>query len=266
LYELGGLGRFMPRTFALTMVGALAISGVPLISGFVSKSIVITALEQAHRPGLELMLMLASIGTFFSVGIKLPLFVFFGRNGSAAYGEKVADPPWNMLLAMALTAGLTLTVGIFPDLLQRLLPYTETSRVYSAQHVSHTLQLLAATALGFYILRRALLPGPGILLDVDWLYRRGAGLVMRLSAGPLNRLNDWVGELYQRAGVGPVQRSSESLGRFDRSGIDGFIDGLARHTLVVGEALRRMQTGKIQHYIGGAVIFFFLLMIIVMLY
>ena len=266
LYELGGLGRCMPRTLALTMIGALAISGVPLISGFVSKSIVITALEQAHRPGLELMLMLASIGTFFSVGIKLPLCIFFGRNGSAACGEKAADPPWNMLLAMALTAGLSLLVGMFPDLLQRLLPYAETSRVYSAQHVSHTLQLLAATALGFYILRRAFVPGPGILLDVDWLYRRGAGLVMRLSAGPLNRLNDWVGELYQRAGVGPVQNASESLRRFDRSGIDGFIDGLARHTLVVGEALRRIQTGKIQHYIGGAVIFFFLLMIIVMLY
>jgi multicomponent Na+:H+ antiporter subunit D len=266
LYELGGLGRCMPRTLALTMIGALAISGVPLISGFVSKSIVITALEQAHRPGLELMLMLASIGTFFSVGIKLPLFIFFGRDGSAACEEKSADPPWNMLLAMALTAGLSLAVGMFPDLLQRLLPYVQTCRVYSAQHVSHTLQLLAATALGFYILRRALVPGPGILLDVDWLYRRGAGLVMRLSTGPLNRLNDWVGELYQRAGVGPVQNASESLRRFDRSGIDGFIDGLARHTLVVGEALRRLQTGKIQHYIGGAVIFFFLLMIIVMLY
>jgi multicomponent Na+:H+ antiporter subunit D len=142
----------------------------------------------------------------------------------------------------------------------------QTCRVYSAQHVSHTLQLLAATAFGFYILRRALVPAPGILLDVDWLYRRGAGLVMRLSTGPLNRVNDWVGELYQRAGVAPVQDASESLRRFDRSGIDGFIDGLARHTLVVGEALRRIQTGKIQHYIGGAVIFFFLLMIIVMLY
>jgi multicomponent Na+:H+ antiporter subunit D len=240
---------------------------VPLISGFVSKSIVITALEQAHRPGLEMMLMLASIGTFFSVGIKLPLYIFFGRDGSALSGDqKTADPPWNMLLAMALTAGLTLTFGMFPNLLQRLLPFAEATRVYSPAHVSHTLQLLAATAIGFYILRRALVPGPGILLDVDWLYRRGATQIMRLSAGPLTRLNDWVGDLYQRAGVGPVQRASSTLTHFDRSGIDGLIDGLARHTLIIGNGLRRIQTGKIQHYIGGAVIFFFLLMIIVMLY
>jgi multicomponent Na+:H+ antiporter subunit D len=266
LYELGGLWRAMPRTLVLTMVGALAISGLPLISGFVSKSIVITALEQAHRPGLEMMLMLASIGTFFSVGIKLPLYIFFGRSGSAPCADTAADPSWNMLLAMVLTAGLTLAVGMFPDLLQSLLPFAASSRVYSAQHVSHTLQLLAATAIGFYILRRALVPGPGILLDVDWLYRRGAAQIMRLSAGPLTRVNDWVGELYQRAGVGPVQQAAGSLTDFDRSSIDSLIDGLARHTLVIGNGLRRMQTGKIQHYIGGAVIFFFLLMIIVMLY
>ena len=196
----------------------------------------------------------------------IPLFIWFGRARSAQYGDEVKDPPWNMQLAMALTAALTLAVGMFPNLLQSLLPYSEVSRVYSAAHVSHTLQLLAATAIGFYILRRALVPKPGILLDVDWLYRRGAAQVMRLCAGPLNRLNDWVGELYQRVGVGPVQQASGVLTRFDRSGIDGLIDGLARHTLVIGDGLRRIQTGKIQHYIGAAVIFFFLLMIIVMLY
>ena len=78
--------------------------------------------------------------------------------------------------------------------------------------------------------------------------------------------NDWINGLYQRAGVGPVQRAAGTLTHFDRSGIDGLIDGLARHTLIIGDALRRIQTGNIQHYIGGAVIFFFLLMIIVMLY
>jgi len=265
LHELGGLARAMPRTLALTMIGALAISGLPLTGGFVSKSIVISALEQAHRPGLELMLMLASIGTFFSVGIKLPLFIWFGSARVDTPDQKGADPPWNILLAMALTAGLSLAIGMFPGLLQALLPHPEMCRVYTPAHVSHTLQLLAATALGFYSMRRFLAPKPGILLDVDWMYRRGADLVLRLCAGPLTRMNDWVGGLYQKAGVGPVQGASGALNRFDRGGIDGFIDGLARHTLIIGDGLRRIQTGKIQHYIGGAVIFFFLLLIIVML-
>jgi len=267
LHELGGLVRLMPLTLVLTMVGGLAISGLPLTGGFVSKSMVISALEQAHRPGLELMLMLAAIGTFLSVGIKLPLFIWFGSPKTVYSTERPpGDPPLTMLLAMALTAGLTLAAGVFPGLMRALLPFPESCPVYTPAHVSHTLQLLAATAMGFYVLRRFLEPKPGILLDVDWLYRCGATLLMRLCSGPLNRLNDWVGELYQRAGVGPVQEASEGLTRFDRSGIDGFIDGLACRTLEAGDILRRIQTGKIQHYIGGAVIFFFLLLIIVMLH
>lgn len=266
LHQLGGLARAMPRTLVLTMIGALAISGLPLTGGFVSKSIVMTALEQAHRPGLELMLMLASIGTFFSVGIKLPLFIWFGSvKADTCADQAVGDPPWNMLLAMTLTAVLSLAAGIFPGLLQALLPHQDICRIYSPAHVSHTLQLLAATALGFYIIRGFLVPKPGILLDVDWLYRRVAALVMRLCTGPLNRINDRVNGLYQRAGVGPAQKASGALTLFDRSGIDGFIDGLAMAALVLGESLRLIQTGKIQHYIGGAVIFFFLLLIIVML-
>jgi len=268
LHELGGLARAMPRTLALTLVGGLAISGLPLTGGFVSKSIVISALEQAHRPGLELMLMLASVGTFFSVGIKLPLFIWFGGPKAACSADQPppCDPPWNMLLAMALAALLTMAAGMFPALMQALLPYGETCPVYAPSHVSHTLQLLAATALGFYVMHRLLTPKPGILLDVDWLYRAGASLLMRLCSGPLSRLNDRVGELYQRAGVGPVQEASNTLTDFDRSGIDGFIDGLACRTLEAGDILRRIQTGKIQHYIGGAVIFFFLLLIIVMMH
>lgn len=267
LHELGGLARAMPFTLVLTMIGGMAISGVPLTGGFFSKSMVISALEQAHRPGLELMLMLASVGTFLSVGIKLPLFIWFGEpKGGCGADRRPADPAWNMLLAMALTAALTLGAGMFPGLVLRLLPYGDVCAVYTPSHVSHTLQLLAATALGFYIMRRFLAPKPGILLDVDWLYRRGAALVMRLCSGPLSRLNDWVGGLYQRAGVGPVQVASAGLTHFDRSGIDGLIDGLACRTLEAGNILRRIQTGKIQHYIGGAVIFFFLLLIIMMMH
>ena len=40
------------------------------------------------------MLMLASVGTFLSVGIKLPYFIWFGRESTIA----PKDHPWNMVL------------------------------------------------------------------------------------------------------------------------------------------------------------------------
>jgi multicomponent Na+:H+ antiporter subunit D len=40
---------------------------------------------------------------------------------------------------------------------------------------------------------------------------------------------------------------------FDREGIDWTIDGSARQIVRGGDRLRSLQTGRIQHYIGGAV-------------
>src|SRR3989304_8112349 len=46
--RLGGLYRYMPMTMIFYVVGALSISGFPLFSGFVSKSMVIAG---AHEQG-----------------------------------------------------------------------------------------------------------------------------------------------------------------------------------------------------------------------
>src|SRR5207247_6571074 len=64
LSEMGGLYKTMPITLGLYMIGAFAISAVPLFSGFVSKSMVVAAAGEAHRAVIFLMLTLASAGTF----------------------------------------------------------------------------------------------------------------------------------------------------------------------------------------------------------
>ena len=48
LSEMGGLYKTMPITLGLYMIGAFAISAVPLFSGFVSKSMVVSAAGEAH--------------------------------------------------------------------------------------------------------------------------------------------------------------------------------------------------------------------------
>ena len=55
------------------MIAAVSISGMPLFSGFVSKTMIIAGAAESHRTWLALGLELASIGTFLSVGLKLPL-------------------------------------------------------------------------------------------------------------------------------------------------------------------------------------------------
>jgi multicomponent Na+:H+ antiporter subunit D len=80
LTELGGLYKTMPITLILYMVGAFAISAVPLFSGFVSKTMVIAGAEKSHLTLIFLMLTFASAGTFLHTGLKLPYFTFFAKD------------------------------------------------------------------------------------------------------------------------------------------------------------------------------------------
>ena len=118
LNEMGGLYKTMPLTLALYMVGAFAISAVPLFSGFVSKAMVVSAAGESHLAGAFLLLTVASSGTFLHTGLKLPYYMFFGRDRGLRARE-----PLNMLVAMGLAAAACIGIGVFPGLLYGYLPY-----------------------------------------------------------------------------------------------------------------------------------------------
>src|SRR6059036_1387678 len=122
LSEMGGLYKTMPITLGLYMIGAFAISAVPLFSGFVSKSMVLAAAGEAHRPVIFLMLTLASAGTFLHTGLKLPYYMFFGKDSGQDSGKRGQEPPRNMLVAMGLAAAACVLIGVFPGLLYQHLP------------------------------------------------------------------------------------------------------------------------------------------------
>jgi multicomponent Na+:H+ antiporter subunit D len=183
LTELGGLARAMPLALSLYMIGAFSISGFPLFSGFVSKSLVIHAAELRHQDAIALLLYLASIGTFLHTGLKLPYFTWFGPQR----GLKPAPIPWNMYAAMALTAAINIAIGVYPKLLYDLLPFPVTYRPYTTAHVTETLQILIGTGLGFWLLIGKLGGKSSITLDFDWFYRKPAPLLFRLTAVALNQ-------------------------------------------------------------------------------
>src|SRR5690606_26120203 len=68
LTELGGLYCWMPLTFILYMIGGFSISAFPLFSGFVSKSMVVSAAGEEHLAWIWLLLTMASAGTFLHTG------------------------------------------------------------------------------------------------------------------------------------------------------------------------------------------------------
>jgi len=261
LSELGGLWRRMPWAMVFTVIGGISISGFPFTSGFVSKSMVIAGAGEAHRTGLLVMLMLASVGTFLSVGIKLPYFIWFGKDS----GVPAKDAPWNMQAGMAIAAFFCFFIGCYPEFLYRMLPRPGEYEPYNAYHFSETVQVLGFTGLGFYLLRKKLAPVAKLNLDIDWFYRKGAQVVMQLASGPISAIDGLVGELYRTAGMRSAMAAARGLTRFDIGVIDFLIDGFAGRVVVMGEHFRNMQTGQLQHYIAAAAIFIFLLLICVVL-
>jgi len=62
LSELGGLYKFMPMALIFTVIGGISISGFPLTSGFVSKSMIVAAASAEHHGAIMLMLLAAAVG------------------------------------------------------------------------------------------------------------------------------------------------------------------------------------------------------------
>lgn len=186
--DLGGLYKSMPKTTALCIVGALSISAFPLFSGFVSKSMVMTALVLEDYNYLWLFMLFASAGVFHHAGIKIPYFAFFHHDS----GLRPADAPVNMLLAMGLAAFACVFIGSQPQYLYALLPWEAEYWPYDMTHVLTQLQLLFFSALAFVWLNKRGIYPPELHstnLDAEWIYRKllpiGAlrGLAMLRATG-----------------------------------------------------------------------------------
>ncbi len=248
LTQLGGLYKTMPITLGLYMVGAFAISAVPLFSGFVSKSMVVSAAGEALLPVVFLTLTLASAGTFLHTGLKLPYYMFFGKDN----GARGAEPPRNMLLAMGLAATACTLIGVFPGLLYEHLPFARVAleyHPYTLGHVTSTLGMLGFTALGFFLLLRLLDPEPKISLDTDWIYRRGSVPLLRLIRGPLTRLQyGFVGEFHEVLIRRPILGLAAVLRRIDSRLINAAVEGIGPAVRTLSGWLRRAFSGHAQHY------------------
>jgi len=169
--DLGGLYKTMPKTAAFCIIGALSISAFPLFSGFVSKSMVMTALMSEDYGYLWLFMLFASAGVFHHAGIKIPYFAFFAHDS----GLRPKEAPANMLVAMGIAAALCLFIGMQPQYLYAMLPWEVDYWPYDVTHVLAQLQLLLFSAFAFVWLNKRGLYPPELRstnLDVEWIYRR----------------------------------------------------------------------------------------------
>lgn len=214
--ELGGLHKSMPITTIFCIIGAGSIAGFPLLSGFISKSMIISAAGEQGMYVVWLLLLIASAGVMEHSGIKIPFFAFFAHDS----GKRVKEAPWNMLLAMFIAAFFCVALGFAYPMLYDILPFKMDHAYvpYTAAHVIMQLQLLLFAALAFvFLMKTNLYPAEvrSTNLDTDWTYRRllpkliGIGSVVvslidkavRLGfLAMLKGLLNWFGRLFNEQG------------------------------------------------------------------
>lgn len=255
LSKLGGLYKYMPLTMIFYVVGAISISGFPLFSGFVSKSMIVASAHHEGRIWLMLLMNLAGIGTFLSVGLKVTYFAFFGKESTV----RPKEPPKNMLWAMGLTSALCFIIGIYPNSLYVLLPFPVEYHPYNLHHLSEMLQILSFTGLVFFLLVKKLAPEDKINLDLDIFYRAGAWVFMKIDEKVISALDSLWGETYRAVGLSLLFKNARLSYGFDRKVIDGVVDGSATAVKMVSFVVRKLQTGRVQAYIGLALFMFFLI-------
>lgn len=196
--ELGGLYRTMPVTAICGIIGALAISSFPYTSGFISKSMISQSAADSSLAVVWFSLVAASAGVFLHAGIKYPWFVFFQKDS----GLRPRDPEWNMQAAMIAFAAMCIVLGIFPELLYRFLPYPVNYIPYTAEHLVSQLQLLLFAGLAFFAMLPMMKRTDTIVLDTDFVYRRGLPWLGRKAA----ILHQGVRELISDFVTGPGRR------------------------------------------------------------
>ena len=231
IWELGGLRRSMPSTSLAFLIGALALCGIPFLSGFFSKDEIL-ALAHDHQPWLyALGIVTAGLTTFYTARAWLVAFA-----GQPSHHLHPHESPRVMLIPLAILSALSLVGG-----------YLGIPEWLGARHPAHLEWDVVMTSLG------AVAAGGGLawaiyarrLLCAERLAQR-FGVIHRflLRRYRIDDLYTWyVNAVQQRLIAG-------TCAFFERFIIIGFaVNGTAWITKTTGRLLRYCQTGKIQTYV-----------------
>lgn len=117
LRRLGGLGRRVPFTFGVAVVGALSMAGLPPLFGFLAKETLLATVTHPTIPAsITLLFPAAAVAAGALLLAQAGLLVwetFLGQPGEARL--RVSRPSRVMLLAALAPALLSLAIGLLPE-------------------------------------------------------------------------------------------------------------------------------------------------------
>ena len=129
--NMGGLWKYMPKTWITSLIGSLALIGTPFFSGFYSKDSIIEAVMATHLPssGFAQFAVLAGVFVTAFYSFRMYFLVFHGKENfghaswsrchhddhhhGLALGEKPHESPAVVWVPLALLVVPSLLIGLY---------------------------------------------------------------------------------------------------------------------------------------------------------
>jgi NADH-quinone oxidoreductase subunit L len=239
LRMMGGLRKKIPITFLTLFCAAIAISGVPPFSGFMSKDAILLAAHH-HHPWMYWVGVVTAGMTAFYV-FRAIFMCFFGTYRGNAHPH---ESPLSMTVPLGILALLSLGGGYLnvPHYLEPM---------FGGEHAPHDTSLVVISVMA---------GATGILLAfLFYIVKPGLADGLSRAFGPIYRLvydKYRVDELYDATIVHPTRDGSRILlwRGFDVGVIDGIVNGAGSLARLIGGGLRYMQSGYIRRYAAWVVL------------
>jgi NADH-quinone oxidoreductase subunit L len=245
--KMGGLRRLMPNTWWAMLIGGLALTGVPPLSGFFSKDSILAAALDRGTYG-DILFAVGLVGAFLT-GLYTfrMLFIVFGGEQSAyvqehpphAHGDAVAQ--WSMYLSvgaltvLAVIGGWIQFAGVWTPITDWLEPVARP--IAEATNAQEAWASIAAVALGL----------AGIFV-AWWIYSAHRAQAPR--SWSLLEHKFWFDELYAGLFYWPAVALSKALyWVVEGPLVNGSIRGVVSLARWAGSETRELQSGLVRMYV-----------------
>jgi len=246
--KMGNLRRGLPITFWTFLVGTLAISGAPLLSGFFSKDQIIHA-AVTMGPAAPLLGLIALFTAGLTVFYMFRLFfIAFGWEWLPEDPRHLHEAPPVQTVPVIILAGFAIIGGYIGvgGFLQPVLG--KAAEATPAEFLGLAAVTTVVALAGFLLAYRLYARDPAAAAAITARVRPVYTLLWRKY---------YVDELYDRLFVRPGMAVGGFLAEvFEPRVLDGFIDGLVLGIGDLADDWRHFQTGKVRRYalwtLGGA--------------
>ncbi|HEY7905987.1 MAG TPA: proton-conducting transporter membrane subunit, partial [Wenzhouxiangella sp.] len=173
--RLGGLAKHWPVIAGCVVVAVLANIAVPLTGAFISKKLMLSAIESSDLPHILywVLVSLSVVGLLYG-WVRIAWRVFFAANENAK-PTHIPPVPGVQQLALLIPVVLLLLTGFWPGLLDGLRPFDSATEVFTLKKILAQLAMLGGAGGVYLVLSRFGLGLPrhyeARLYDVGVIYR-----------------------------------------------------------------------------------------------